>query len=227
MAKKLKQSMRQRHDCSDEPPIVLSPPAASPTLTPTSPTVHLTHLKEVLKKIAADRASDERLPKKERDLFNKYGEVFSRPIAELDLTDRQSENAQEFLCKLFEALLPCFVAARVEENHSNTAKASNAKWARTKIVIEEAEKRIMWRDAPPGARIEMCPTIANAIKKSVNERIKTEVQLSKREKRLAAAGRPVVSEDAIKMTLRRWLSTTRSYDRTIVRSVQHDRSIVQ
>ena len=142
MAKKFKRR--------DSAGTVLSPAAASLTLTPTSPTVtNLGHLIELLKKIAADCASDERLTKKERKLWIRQGEIFSTSVAELDaiLTDHQYENAREqLLCKLFKASSACFIAARVEENHSKTVPATNAQKKLTKIVVEEAEK--VWRKHP-------------------------------------------------------------------------------
>jgi hypothetical protein len=89
-------------------PINLSPPAAPLTLASTNPIVtDLTHLVELLKKIAADRAADERLTKKERDQWVRQGEILFSSVAELDaiLIDPQYENERyRILDKLFEAV---------------------------------------------------------------------------------------------------------------------------
>jgi hypothetical protein len=125
------------------------------------------------------------------------------------LADHQHAHVREHrLYKLFEALgSACFIAARVEDpiwNRLKTAPATDKKRAVTKIVIEEAEKTKIWREHPDCSR----SLIAGQIEKLVNERIKAEVQLSRRAKKLIAEGRPVLSRRAIETCLNRRLSTT-------------------
>jgi hypothetical protein len=157
----------------------------------------VTHLKELMKKIAADRASDESLTKKQRDLWTKYEEIFSSPIvAELDaiLIDPQYEDARDrLLGKIFEVVSACFIVARAEEDRLKTAKATDAKKAVTKVVVEEAEK--VWRKYPSFKRWR----VAGLIEKPVNGR-------------LIAKGRPVLSRRAINACLTRY----QQHKRTIV-----------